>query len=189
MIQVDPVIYIWLASLLLFLPFDWVVSAFTAALFHELCHIAVLIILGGKINRIRVTVSGCVIESSSAGFSSMLCSILAGPVGSIALVLFCRGMPKLAVCGLFHGVYNLLPFSSLDGGHILFLIFSRICPKNAEIIVLWIGRCVYAFIFAGIAWFLTAVKIPVSLAIIYILGCIRLFPRKIPCKQPQIKVQ
>ena len=45
MICTDACLYLWLAALLLFLPLDWGLSAFTAALIHEFCHIAVLLML------------------------------------------------------------------------------------------------------------------------------------------------
>lgn len=189
MIHADAGIYIWLAALLLFLPFDWVVSAFTAALIHEICHIVTLLMLGGKIRKVRISVSGCVMEATSPGDFVSLCSILAGPAGSIALLLFCRMAPKIAVSGLFHGVYNLLPLMPLDGGRALLLILNRICPLYADIVFLWVGRFICVVVFSVAVWCTYALNcgvMPIYIAIFWIM---KLLPRKIPCKPSGIGVQ
>ncbi len=189
MIQIEPVTYIWLAAVLLMLPIDWVVSVLAAALVHELCHICTLLILGGKIRSIRISGSGCVIASTFPGYLQSLCSILAGPAGSMAMLLFCRKMPQLAVCGFFHGAYNLLPLLPLDGGNACLLILRRVCPLKAERILLWTGRFVCSVILTGITWCVYAHKLGSIPGVLFVFWIIKLFPRKIPCKPSEIGVQ
>ena len=177
MIRTDAACYLWLAALLLLLPLDWVISAFTAALIHELCHIAALLLLGGKISSIRISVRGCILEAASLGDIASLGSILAGPAGSLALLLFSGVLPKIAVCGLFHGLYNLLPLLPLDGGRALQLLLNRFCPVYADTALKWTGRLVCVVIAAGAIRYVGL--IPGLPAILWI---IPLFPRKTPCK-------
>jgi Zn-dependent protease len=185
MIQIDPAVYFWLAGLFLFLPLDWVLSAITAALLHEFCHMAVLRFLGGKIQKIRIATGGCLIESSPNGKWQAMLSILAGPMGSLSLLFFRSFIPKIAVCGLIQGAYNLLPLLPLDGGNALQILLYSLCPAKADGILLWTGRVVCILFFFGALW-LEPGKLAFLISTIWI---IRLLPRKIPCKPSEIGVQ
>ncbi len=189
MIYTDGGFYIWLAALLLLLPFDWVVSAFTAALIHEICHIAALLMLGGKISKVRISITGCVMEAESPGDFASFWSILAGPVGSMALLLFSGGLPKIAVCGLFHGVYNLLPVLPLDGGRGLLLILNNMIPQHADTVLRWAGWLGCGLLAVTAVWCSLAFDwgiVPILLVLFWI---IKMHPRKIPCKPSGIGVQ
>lgn len=189
MIRIETAVYFWFAFLVLLLPLDWLASALIAAVFHEVCHLFVLVILGGKIREVRISPGGCVIESVSPGDWQSFLSILAGPAGSLLLTLLADKAPQVAVCGLLHGLYNLFPVMPLDGGRLLWLLLGRLRPDRGEVLALRTGR-----IFCGTLLLLSVSasvllklgNIPVILALIWI---IRFFPRKIPCKPSQIKVQ
>lgn len=185
MIQSDGAVFFWISCLLLLIPLDWLLAALLAALFHEACHIAVLLLLGGNIRRIQISLTGCVIESSAPGDLQSLCSILAGPAGSLLLVLLYRTVPKMAVCGLLHGLYNLLPLYPLDGGRMLQLLLIRFLPEKADAVLLVTGRILCTVILIAV------ILAPVGLfpVILVLLWVLRFFPRKIPCKPPGIKVQ
>lgn len=189
MLQIDAGVYVWFAALLLLLPFDWVLSAFTAAIVHEFCHAAVLVILGGRIRNMRISVSGCVMDAESPSLFASLCSILAGPTGSIALLLFCRKIPKIAVCGLFHGVYNLLPLRPLDGGRFLELILKQLCPGYADTTLLWAGRLICVAVSAVTVWYFQNTEYGVIPTVLMAILIIKLLPRKRPCKPSKIGVQ
>ncbi len=107
------------ALMLLILPLPWIGAAIAAAAWHELCHCAAVWSLGGRINGIQFHPNGTVINSTPLSpWRSLVCS-LAGPAGSIILLFFLRWFPRTALCGLFHGAYNLLPVYPLDGGRAL----------------------------------------------------------------------
>lgn len=189
MICCDPVCYIAAAWMLLILPVGWVLSACTAALVHEICHILVLTCFGGRVRRICVSLRGCVIDAEPMGDLSAVLSILAGPAGSFMLVLFRAVAPQIAVCGLLQGLYNLMPVLPLDGGRVLSLILHRLCPERADRILDWTAAA------AGAAVLLAAIYLqicrntgmmPLMLALVF---NIRLRAGKIPCKLPRIKVQ
>ena len=59
MISGDSLCFLLGAFLLLALPLDWVLSMVAAALVHELCHIFSVMVLRGKIRRIRIAFGGC----------------------------------------------------------------------------------------------------------------------------------
>lgn len=48
----------------------------------------------------------------------LLC-VLAGPAVSFSLLALARFFPRIAICGLVQGIYNLLPIYPLDGGKAL----------------------------------------------------------------------
>lgn len=135
MIQSDPVCCIVAAGLLLLLPINWLLSAVTAAAVHETAHILSVFLFGGKIHRIRISVTGCVIECGELSEFAKLASVFMGPVFSLLLICFRRAAPQIAVCGLFQGVFNLLPILPLDGGRILQLLLLRFCPRHASAVM------------------------------------------------------
>ena len=132
MISCNPVVYFLFTGLLLLVPLDWLLSAMTAALVHEFCHIIAVKIFGGQIRRIHFSITGCRIECSQWKDVHKILSILAGPAGSFSLLLFRRVFPKIAVCGLLQGLYNLLPVLPLDGGRILQILLDRILPGKGH---------------------------------------------------------
>ena len=129
-----------LALALLVLPLSWLAAAVTAALFHELCHGAVAVALGGSLGNIRLGERGASMEVGGLSNGRELLAAAAGPVGSLGLLLG-RCFPRLALCGLVQGFYNLLPIYPLDGGRILFCLIRF---RHSEGVALKICRRVGA---------------------------------------------
>ena len=105
-----------LALGLLVLPLWWVIAAALAALWHEACHYGALRLCGGRALGLRAGLMGMVMEARFSGPGQELFCALAGPIGSLFLLLFAKWLPRTAICAGFQGLYNLLPIYPLDGG-------------------------------------------------------------------------
>ena len=173
------------ALMLLLLPLDWVLSATTAALIHELCHMLAVILLGGKIRRIQISFTGCRIDTDQMRSLPSILSTLAGPAGSFLLLLWARHLPKIAICALFQGSYNLLPVEPLDGGRALRIILNVCCPSVAGRIMAAVRYCLFGAI--GVVFFYGKGKfLPVMVCLAVNLALLR---RKIPCNENRIGLQ
>ena len=90
-IRVDVSACLMGAFLLLTLPLNWLLSALAAAAFHELCHGAAILLLGGRIWGVRISAGGAVMETEPLSSGKELVCALAGPAGSLLLVLMFLG--------------------------------------------------------------------------------------------------
>ncbi len=116
--------------MLLFLPLRWCFSLVLASAVHELFHITAVLLCGCRIHHMDIRFGGAVIEAEPmTGCRELLC-ILAGPLGSLLLVLLYRYFPGIAVCALVQTGFNLLPLPHLDGGRALRCILARVFQKN-----------------------------------------------------------
>lgn len=143
-VKILPGFYIFVAVALLLAPIKWLAAWMLAAAIHELSHIFMLKLLRCQVLSVRVGASGAVIEAGcDARWKQLLCT-LAGPLSGFALLIFLRVMPRVALCGMIQSLYNLLPFSSLDGGKILEIIAQMLFPRSVS------KRIVEIIQFAGI---------------------------------------
>lgn len=189
MIRIDPWAYVFGAALMLILPLDWLLAAVCAALFHEICHIVLIYILGGSVTQIRVGIGGAAMEAELPDSGRELLCALAGPVGSFLLVCACHTFPKLAICAGVQGLFNLLPVFPLDGGRALRCALELIWPEKAE----KIGNRVELGILLGLVSLAVTAALAFSLGALPLMAAflllIKVILRKRPCKQSQIGVQ
>ena len=144
---------IFLALWLLVLPLRWILGAIAAAAFHEACHVAAVMLLGGKIEGFSLGRIGAKIESSGLSALRQLICTLAGPLGALTLLLFARHIPVIALCALFQSIYNLLPVWPLDGARAWRLLLSlSVSPKTAQKICDWTEKTVLLSLSIGAAW-------------------------------------
>lgn len=125
-ISISPSACAMAALTILLLPLRWIFAAFFAAAFHEICHILAVYLCGGRIQQLTIGDRGAVMYAKHMPIRKSILCVLAGPLGSLLLVLLLRWMPRVAICGLFHGIYNLLPIYPLDGGRAIRCICSAI---------------------------------------------------------------
>lgn len=145
-------LFLGLALMLMLLPLQWIIAALTAAAFHELCHLMCLRICGGKVTGFSFGRMGAIIDAAPVSPGKELVCALAGPLGSLLLLIFLRIFPRLAICGAFHAAFNLLPVYPLDGGRALrcalqllspnrwtktFMIFQRVFLLGLTLLSLW----------------------------------------------------
>lgn len=121
---------IWACILLLVLPLRWVAAAIVAAAVHELCHLLALSLLGIRVFGINIGGRGAVLQTDSLSDRDELICAMAGPLGSFLLLLFAKWLPRIALCGLFQGLYNLLPVGNLDGGRVVHSLANLVCRKK-----------------------------------------------------------
>lgn len=169
-IQISAGALIFFAALVLMLPLQWVGAVLLAAMVHECCHAAAIMLLGGKIEGVTIGGRGVVMETQPmSGIREIICA-LAGPIGSVMLLLFLRWIPRTAICGVIHGIYNMIPLFPLDGGRVLRgLLFGLLSPPKAERAFRWIQRGVCMFLGVGCMIFASKAGIFVILFGIFLL--------------------
>lgn len=140
-VKISPGALILLAAFLLLLPLNWLGAAILASLVHELYHILLVYLLGGCVREIQIGSRGVVMITEPLPTFRQLLSTLAGPVGSLSLLLVVRWLPRTAICGLIQGLFNLLPLLPLDGGRILEGVLSAFfSPPKAKRIFTYLQR-------------------------------------------------
>lgn len=103
-----------------------------AIMIHELSHIIMAILLCEKIRMIKILPCGCSCSFRNQSLIKpwkMLLILMAGPLINL---FFCRigyFSEEFREANLFLGIFNLLPFFSLDGGNIMKIV--------AKLIRLW----------------------------------------------------
>lgn len=122
--------YIRLVILLLILPINWVVSAILAAIIHELSHYTALRVLNIPVHRLEILGFGARMETGEMSEKEELFCALAGPAGSFLLLILARWVPRIALCGLFQGLFNLLPVGNLDGGRAIRCAMALVSGKK-----------------------------------------------------------
>ena len=176
---------LFFALLLLTVPLNFLGAALTAAAFHELCHMAAILALGGRLRGLSVGAGGAKIRMDPMDPLKELLSAAAGPAGSFFLLTLSDRFPRLAVCGLLQGAFNLLPLYPMDGGRILRCFLLLILPENRA------ERLQKALSYLIIFLLATIVLLRAG-AIGSLLVLSLIFPiilRKIPCKDLSFRVQ
>ena len=189
MISVNASVCILAAALILLLPMDWLLAAFFAAAFHEAGHLVAIYAAGGRVERIQIGAYGAKIHAHLPENRQEFFCAAAGPLASLSLLLFCHIAPKLAICGLIQGFFNLLPVFPMDGGRMLFCLLQWKLPQRADQISRYIGYFV-----CGILFFLTLAAFLWRNLGLFPLLCAaavisRLLSGNIPCKTTGSAVQ
>ena len=149
MLQIDNRAWLVWAAWMLIFPGNWLISALTAAIIHELFHIAAILLLGGKIRCIITGPIGSVIEVQDlTSFQEAICAVT-GPLGSFLLVLWIRRFPILGICALVQGLFNCLPVYPLDGGRFLRCVLEQVIPTYAYQIAISVEVLTFLLLLCG----------------------------------------
>ena len=146
----SPAAPLMLAFCVLVLPLKWLLAAALAVAVHELFHVMAIRLCGGRVSAGEISFGRMKIHTSALNSKQELFCTAAGPVGSALLLLTARWMPRVALIGVIHCVFNLLPIYPMDGGRILCsgltLVLGR---QRAERICLLVSRAVSGLLFCA----------------------------------------
>lgn len=189
-ITVKPEFFIVLAFTVLVFPVQWVVAWVSASAIHELCHYAALRFSGCRVFRMQVDLNGAVMETDLLSCSREIFCALAGPLGGFALLLIAKWFPRLAICGCFQALYNLIPIFPLDGGRAVRCLVKKLVPDaNGKRIEKWLDNGILLlFLLLGVytAFWLDLGLIPLIFAVILI---IKNKKAKFTCKARSLGVE
>ena len=129
MVRTEAGFWIVLGLMVLLFPFHFLAGVLLAAAVHELGHLTVIRLTGGRVRGIWLHGGGARIETDPMEPGQAILCALAGP-GAGALTVFAwRWFPELAVAGLVQTVFNLIPIYPLDGGQAA----RNICCKMRDL--------------------------------------------------------
>lgn len=175
-VDITPGFCIMWSLLLLTLPLKLLMAAMGAALFHELCHWIAIRLLGGQVLGLTIGAGGMMMETAPMQLWRELICALAGPLGSLLLVLLYPYAPMLSLCALAQGCFNLLPLYPLDGGR------AVRCALELAGVETWMG-------FIEAVTLLALLVLAIRMGWGYVLIWTMVAFRKIPCKHSQFGVQ
>ena len=124
-IYIKPNTDIFTVFLLFLIPLKWLLAWLLAICAHEFSHWIAVRICGGKILSLNISVGGAKMDCASLSKGMQLAAILSGPIGGLIPVLFCRWIPRTALCCIVLSIYTLLPLRPLDGGNTLEIILGE----------------------------------------------------------------
>lgn len=174
--RLSPGMLIWGAGALLILPLRWLLAWGCAVCVHELGHLAMIRLLKLPVHSLAVDGGGVRIRTEFASAWQELLCALAGPIAGLLLLFTAPVFPRLALCGAFHSVYNLLPVYPLDGGRVIRTLAGE---KSGQILQNVFLGCILALGIYG-TFFLRLGILPLIFAWLTVIRALRI---KIPCKE------
>ena len=104
-------------------------EVFGAVILHELSHVFAILLFGGNIVKVSLTIGEIGIVPDTLGFSPAKCIFVsaAGPLSNIiaSIIAFSLGNNSYGDVNIVIGLFQLLPVATLDGGEVFRLLFSK----------------------------------------------------------------
>ena len=137
-LDISPAFAVFLCAYYYFDPAHTFAPFLAAVTIHEAGHLVMLRLLRVRVHKLRLGVTGAVIETDLLPYRKEIAVALAGPtVNGIMLLLFSSRAPLFALVNFCLLAYNLLPFYPMDGGRILRALLHLLLPERAA---LWTER-------------------------------------------------
>ncbi len=187
--SITPAACIGFALALLLIPLPWIIAWFAASLVHELGHFLAVCLCGGNVYEIRVDNCGIKMRIPQLSAKSEALCAAAGPTAGALLLLFARWMPRLALCGVFQSLYNLIPLFPMDGGRILLGLLRSAFPNTADKIYVYISFAALLLLFLLSVYAAFLLKLGAVPLILYGMLLFQIHKVKISCKPGQLRVQ
>lgn len=182
MIRFQPSVFFLMAALILLLPLDWLLAAVFAAAMHELGHLAAIKAFVRRPVFISIGMLGASIYTGPLNNKEEFLCAAAGPSASLMLLFLCRLFPKVALCGLVQGMFNLIPLYPLDGGRMLYCLVRWCSPRRAERVFRRVQRLILCGLLAILLLAGIRGKSGFMPFLFFITVLSRLLLSKIPCK-------
>lgn len=187
-INMKPDFLIGLSLALLLIPIKWIFAWLIAVFTHEVFHFLAMRCMGVPVYSATLSLKGVEMHTLLPGPRATFICALAGPLGGFMLILLARWMPRTAICGFLHALYNLVPIVPFDGGRALQAFVSRFFPNGRSFyrkieniaIALVIAACTYAFLRLSLGIY------ALLFALLFLIKTGRI---KIPCKPAIQRVQ
>lgn len=178
----------WILSVvgLLLLPFRWIIAWMIAVSVHEIGHYLALRALKIPVYTVSIRLSGVYLQTAPMTAMQEAFVAAAGPIFSFMLVGLARWIPHTACCAFFHLIFNMLPFSTFDGGRVLENILRIFLPEQYAAGAVRCIQCLLLAFIGGILLYLRwGLMLIVSAAMLLVRnGCVTF-----PCKQRKQIVQ
>ena len=187
-VVIQPGFYIFASLALLLLPVRGVFGWFAAVFFHELSHYLVLRLCKVSVFQVTISVFGAQMQTGVMSLWQEMISALAGPMGSLLLLVFMRICPYLSICAVIQALFNLIPIYPMDGGRVVRGVFIVLLGEQKGMrasaflsrFLLTALVCVSLYIF---------VRYKLGVMPVAAVGLIVLRTIKIPCKERELIVQ
>lgn len=184
-LYVKPSFWILISLFLLTVPLKLVLAWITAAGIHELFHVAALKAHHVKVYSIKISFLGAELETEPLLNRTEFFCALAGPLGSILLILLYRFVPTIAFFAFVQTVSNTVPIGNRDGSRILRCILVGTLGQNR-------GMKFHNHITACTKWFIFIILSYICLVFKFMLPVLTvlfIYLLKIPCKAGKQIVQ
>ena len=145
--------YVLVAIAVMSVPVQWLLAWMVSATVHELGHLLALKLCGITIGSVQLGWFGARIKTAYIVKSEWLCA-LAGPCAGLLLLSFSRWLPRVAICALFHSVFNLLPIYPLDGGRFVRGLLEIAIPDKH---VRWVSTLIGVSVLGVIGFWLSEI--------------------------------
>lgn len=136
LIHISPQSLLIIAGFILLYPTASTLGILAAVTIHETGHLFAILLGGEKVDGIRITPFGLIIQRRDriCSYEKDLLILLAGPFANLVTGLLLSGHPNpvlaaLAQASLSFCIVNILPVSSLDGGRALEILIRLLFPK------------------------------------------------------------